>query len=178
MITPNNPLQEQGTAAQQLVERASAFWVKAGYQSDSAEGLGADGRIALVHGLVDLWVKSYIALLEGFIAGPGSWLGSGQASEPVPSEVIDVAPRQYPREITIDAPFVRLGLPTVTMPKSAIAFQPPFLPAGITQFRIVLKDYRFIGANYTGKITLTTQPAAGLKPQDLVSDEQVVTVGL
>ena len=43
----------------------------------------------------------------------------------------------------------------------------------------MLKDYRFIGSNFTGTIKLTTAATAtNLAPQDLVSDEKVVTVGL
>jgi hypothetical protein len=133
----------------------------------------------LGHNLVDLWVKSYVALLELFIAGPGYGAGSSTTSEPLPSEMIDVAaPRIYPRQVKIDTPFVRVGQPRVTIPNSAIAFQPEFLPAGITKFRIILKDHRFIGANYTGKITLTSTQVTGLSPADLVPDEQVVIVGL
>jgi hypothetical protein len=70
-------------------------------------------------------------------------------------------------------------LPTVTIPASAVTFDPPFLPAGLTEYRIVLKDYRFIGSNFTGKIKLTTAPIstdAGLV--DIAPDETVVTVGL
>jgi hypothetical protein len=165
------------TELRQHISDAGRIFAEAGVQSDTGVGLDIDERIMLGHNLVDLWVKSYVALLELFIAGPGFGAGS-QSAEPVPSEVIDVGGRTYARRVTIDAPFVRVGQPNVTLPKSAITFQPDFLPAGITQFRMVLKDYRFIGANYSGKITLTTVPAAGLSPTDMVPDEQVVTVGL
>jgi hypothetical protein len=172
VTTPN-------AALRQHIGDASKLWVEAAEKSDTVVGLDMDERIILGHNLVDLWVKTYIALLEAFIAGPGGFgAGSSQASEPLPSEVIEVTPRTYPRQVTIDVPFVRVGQPTVTIPRSAIAFLPEFLPAGITQFRIVLKDYRFIGANYSGRITLTSAPAEGLSPADLVPDEQVVIVGL
>ena len=73
MTTPNNPLQEQVAAAEQIIGQARALWVAAAQKSDSAEGLGADGRIQLVHGLVDLWVnnsKPYVlgALKNGWVA--------------------------------------------------------------------------------------------------------------
>ena len=172
MTTPN-------TAVQQLVGDASKLWAEAAEQSDTVAGLGIDDRIKLGHSLVDLWVKTYIALLQAWIAGPTGGPGSSMASEPLPSEIIDVVPRHYPRQIIADGPFVRVGLPKIKIPKSAITFQPAFLPAGVTEFRIVLKDYRFIGANYTGSVTLTASAGvAGLSPTDLVSDQKVVTVGL
>ena len=167
------------TEIRQLVSDATKLWVEAAEQSDTAAGLAIDERIKLGHSLVDLWVKGYISLLEAFIKGPGYGSGgSSQAAEPLPSEVIKVAERPYPRQVTIESPFVRVGQPKVEIPKSAIGFAPEFLPAGITQFRIVLKDYRFIGANYIGKLALTTVPAPGFSAADLVPDEQVVTVGL
>jgi hypothetical protein len=173
VTTPNASLR-------QLVGDSSKLWVDAAEQSDTLLGLGMDDRIKLGHSLVDLWVKTYIALIQAWIGGPsGGGPGSSMASEPLPSEVIDVAPRNYPRQITADGPFVRVGLPKIKIPKSAIAFQPAFLPAGVTQFRIVLKDYRFIGANYTGSVTLAASAGmAGLSPTDLVNDQKVVTVGL
>jgi hypothetical protein len=171
MTTPN-------TAIRQIVGDTSKLWVEAAEQSDTIVGLGIDDRIKLGHSLVDLWVKTYVALLQAWIGGPAGGPGSSMASEPLPSEIIEVVPRHYPRQITADGPFVRVGQPKITIPKSSIAFQPAYLPAGITQFRIVLKDYRFIGANYTGSVTLTAGTTTGLSPTDLVPDQKVVTVGL
>ena len=97
-----------------------------------------------------------------------------QGTEPLPSEIVDVkTATSYPRQIEVVGPFVRVGLPKVTIPPWAIEFQPSFLPAGITQFRLVLRDYRYVGANYTGTIRLSTQAVANIVP-----DEKVVTVGL
>ncbi len=174
MTTPTTPMQTQSAVAKQLIDKAAEIWVEAGEQSDSTEGLGIDGRITLVHGLVDLWMKSYAMLVQALIKGPGYWPGMSQATEPLPSEIVEADDaKPYARQIEAVGPFVRVGLPNVTIPQWAIGFQPSFLPAGITQFRLVLKDYRYVGANYTGKIRLSTQALTNIVP-----DEKVVTVGL
>jgi hypothetical protein len=163
-------MQTHSAVSQQLIDKAAEIWVAAGKQSDSADGLGVDGRIALVHGLVDLWMKGWATFVECAIKGPGALPGSSQASVPLPSEMIEVSATTYPRQLHAKGPFVRVGLPKVTIPVSAIGFEPPFLPAGFTQFQIALKDYQYVGANYTGTVVLSTQA--------LVPDEKVVTVGL
>lgn len=173
MTTPTNRFQAHSAVAQQLILKAAERWVEAGEQSDSAEGLGVDGRIALVHDLIDLSMTGWATLVECVIKGPGFLPGMSQATEPLPSEIIEVDSAPYPRQLQADGPFQRVGLPQDTIPVSAIGFDPPFLPAGVTQFRLVLKDYRYVGANYTGKIALTTQAVANVAPY-----EKVVTVGL
>ena len=173
MSTPTTPIQTQSALGQELIDKAAKLWTDAAKQSDSADGLGIDGRIALVHGLVDLWAKGWAAAIQTLIKAPGFW-GMPQPTEPMPSEIIDVkAATTYPRQIEVVGPFERVGLPTMTIPPWAIGFQPSFLPAGITQFRLVLKDHRYIGANYTGTIRLSTQSVANIAP-----DDQVVVVGL
>ncbi len=170
MSTPATRLQAHNAIAQQLIDKAAELWTEAGEQSDCEEGLGVDGRIALVHGLCDLWTKGWATLAECIIAGPPSSLCMSQADAPLPSETIEVAPTSYPRQIEAEGAFVRVGLPQITLPPSAIGFEPPFLPAGVTQFQIVLLDYNYAGANYMGKIKLSTQ--------SLAPDEMMVTVGL
>jgi hypothetical protein len=162
---------QQGLIAQELIDRASTLWVEAAERSD-AEGLGVDDRVKLVHSLCDLGVQSYVAMIRALIAGPALATGAGQASTPQPSELITVDRQSYARALT-PKDFVRVGIPGITVPPSAIGFQPDFLPAGITQFQIVLKDYRFVGANYTGKVVLTNMADPAATP-----DEKVVTVGL
>jgi hypothetical protein len=168
--------------AQKLIEDAKNMWIAAAEQSDSADGLGIDGRIGLVHGLVDITVKSWVALLEAIIKGGGAFFpgpGSSTGNTPLPSETIQVPATPYARQIEADGPFVRVGMPTVTIPPTAITFDPEFLPAGLSEIRIILKDNRFIGSNFTGKIKLTsTSSAATLGLPDIVPDEKVVTVGL
>jgi hypothetical protein len=167
-------MKTQSAVAQELIDKAADLWSEAGEQSDSADGLGIDGRIALVHGLIDLWAKGWATAIQALIKGPGFLPGMSQATEPLPSEIIDVkTATSYPRQIEVVGPFVRVGLPKMTIPPCAIEFQPSFLPAGITQFRLVLRDYRYVGANYTGTIKLSTQAVANIVP-----DEKVVTVGL
>jgi hypothetical protein len=126
-----------------------------------------------VHDLIDLWMTGWATLVECVITGPGLLLGTSQASAPLPSESIEVPATTYPRQLQAKGPFVRVGLPKVMIPLFAIGFEPSFLPAGLTQFRIVLKDDSYVGANYTGTIVLSTQALANIAP-----DEKVVTVGL
>jgi hypothetical protein len=164
------PAQTHSAVAQQLIDKAAQVWVEAGEQSDSAKGLGIDGRITLVHNLIDLWAKGGAALVQCAIKGPPTLPGSSEASVPLPSENIEVPATTYPRQLQAKGPFVRVGLPNVTIPVSAIGFEPSFLPAGITKFQIALKDYQYIGANYTGTVLVSTEA--------LVPDEMVVTVGL
>jgi hypothetical protein len=171
--TPTTPIQTQSVLGQELIDKAATLWTEAAKQSDSAAGLGIDGRIALVHGLVDLWAKGWAAAIQTLLKAPGFW-GTPQATDPLPSEIVDVkTATTYPRQIEAVGPFKRVGLPTMTIPSWAIGFQPSFLPAGITQFRIVLKDDRYIGANYTGTIKLSTQSVVNIVP-----DELAVVVGL
>ncbi len=173
MSNPATPFQAYSAVAQQLIDKASQLWVEAGEQSDSKEGLGIDGRIALVHNLIDLWMTSWATLVECVVKLPGALPKTSQASEPLPSEFIEVKSADHVRQLEADGPFVRVGMPKVAIPASAIGFKPPFLPAGVTQFQLVLKDYRYVGANYTGKVKLTTQAVANVAPE-----EKVVTVGL
>lgn len=173
MTTLTTPLQAHSAVVQQLIDKAAELCMGAGEQSDSADGLGIDDGIALVHDLIDLSMKGWATLVDCAIKGPGSLPGMSQATEPLPSEIIEVEPTSYPRQIQAEGPFVRVGLPRVTVPEWCIGFKPPFLPAGVTQFQLVLKDYRYVGANYTGKIKLSTQAVANIAPE-----EKVVTVGL
>jgi len=186
MTNPNTPLQQRGAAvqqvAQQLVGEASSLWTEAADQSDSAEGLGIDGRIQLVHGLVDLWVKGNVALLQALLAGPRGGTEAGQsgistlrASEPLPSEVVVVPAQPYARRLEAKGPFTRVGLDKRTIPRSCIAFTPEVLDANETELQIHLKEFRFVGANYTGTVVLTGEPTAASGP---APDEQVVIVGL
>ena len=176
MTTPTSPLQEQVAAAQELIGQAGALWVAAAEQSDSADGprhrrpnsIGARSRRSVGEGLC----RMAGSLHQGrrFL----TWY-TPQATEPLPSECHRRAPRQHtlrgrsrPSARSCESACRRSPFPA-----AGIVFSPPFLPAGITQFRIVLKDYRFIGANYTGKIKLTTAATAtNLAPQDLVSGRE------
>ncbi|KWX67567.1 hypothetical protein [Mycobacterium sp. NAZ190054] len=179
MTGPTNPVDVHRATTQKLIADTSRLWNTAAAQSDSAEGLGIDGRIGLVHGLIDAWVKAYVAFLETLIKSGGCLPVPSTLGPPLPSEEITVTPRTFPRDLEFVGPLVRVGLPEVTIQPPAVAFDPPFLPAGIDRFRIVLVDHRFIGSNYAGTVRLSSSAAAtNLSPQDLVPDEVSVTVGL
>jgi len=176
VTSPNALIQQQGAVAQQLIEQASALWVKAAEQSDSTDGLGIDGRINLVHNLIDLWAQGYAALVKALIAGPisGPNPSTGQTSVPQPSEPITVPKQPYMRKLTPFGPFERLGIVKTTIPASCIKFKPEILEENGDTFQIVLADYAFSGANYSGKVVLTrTEGVSGATP-----DELAVTVGL
>jgi hypothetical protein len=73
-----------------------------------------------------------------------------------------VDPTSYPRTLQAASAFSRIGLSQTKIPAYSIGFDPEVLPAQATEFRVVLKDQRFIGANYTGTVRLTnaTNPKA------------------
>jgi hypothetical protein len=137
---------------------------------DKAGTWGLDGWIRTIHNLIDLQVRTYAAVLQSGISGP-CWSGS-PVSRPLPSEDITVAPKDYPRDLTA-SDFARLGIPHAKLPAFCIGFEPEFLPAGETRFRVFLRDYRYVGANYTGKITLTSRTR-----QAAESETKTVIVGL
>jgi hypothetical protein len=143
--------------------------VKNAADEDRAGTWGLNGWIRTIHDLIDLSVRTSAAVLQGAVSGP-FW--AEQPDEPLPSEPITVPSTTYPRTLKA-AGFERVGLPGVKLPDYCVGFQPPVLPAGKTDFRIVLRDYRFVGANYTGKVILTSLTDVGAK-----SDEMPVTVGL
>jgi hypothetical protein len=176
VTSPNALIQQQGKAAQQLIEQASALWVTAAEQSDSADGLGIDARINLIHSLVDLWVKGCAAVVQALIAGPIYSPGPSTdlVSVPQPSEPITVPPQPYLRKLTAFGPFERLGSVKTTIPTSCIRFKPEILDENGTTFRIMLADYGFAGANYSGKVVLTRTDGLTVPPPD----ELAVTVGL
>ena len=172
MTAPATRLSQHGDAAKQLIGRASGLLVEAADQSDGT-GLGIDARINLMHSLVDLTVKGYVSLLQIALAGPNFGTTTTTAADPWPSEEITVDARSYPRSLAAKD-FCRVGATGSAVPKSCIAFQPDILPAGFTTFRIVLKDYSFVGSNFTGTVILTSlDPTAAAKPE-----EKAVTVGL
>jgi hypothetical protein len=173
--TPNPPMRTHSAAAQQLTSKVAQRWVQAGDQSDCAEGLGIDGRITLVHDLCDFGMKGWALLAECLVSGPGAWFGTSCecACKPLPSEPIEVPATTYSRQIEAVGPFVRVGMPNISVPVSAIAFQPASLPPGATQFQVVLTNYDYLGANYTGTIRLSTQAV-----NNVAAVDKVVTVGL
>jgi hypothetical protein len=143
--------------------------VKNATDEDKAGTWGLNGWIRTIHDLIDLSFRTSAAMLQAAVSGP-FW--ADQPDEPLPSEPITVAAANYPRALAAVG-FERVGLPQAKLPDYCVGFQPPVLPAGKTDFRIVLRDLRFVGANYTGKVILTSTTDAGA-----TREEKRVTVGL
>jgi hypothetical protein len=141
-------------------------------KTDKAGDWGLDAWIRVIHELVDLQVRTGAAVLQTVVSGP--WWTEPLDDEPQPSDPQKVEEvRNYPRRMQAASSFVRIGLPRMAIPAHSIGFDPEVLPAGAEEFRVVLKDYRFVGANYTGTVRLTnaTNPRAA-------PDDQKVIVGL
>jgi hypothetical protein len=145
-----------------IVENAS--------DTDKAGKWGLDGWIRTIHDLCDLQVRTFATVLQAGIAAP--WWAAESPDEPVPADPIPVKPKNYPRALSASA-FRRVGLPGTTIPPYSLGFEPEILPAGATEFRIVLKDDRFLGANYEGSVLLTPTSGSAARP-----DTVEVIVGL
>jgi hypothetical protein len=120
-------------------------------QVDKDGKWGLDGWIRTIHDLVDLQVRTAAGVLQMGLAGPW-WVTPAEHSVD-PTEV-DVSPAvDYPQMVSA-SPFARVGYPDTVIPAYSIDLEPDVLPAGAATLTIALKDTRFVGANYTGKITL------------------------
>jgi hypothetical protein len=166
---PRKPLRRHAAVARSAMAQLRAITNEAAKDNDAGT-LGVDGWIRTGHRLIDLQVRTFAGFLQASMAGP--WWAEPPSSDPLPSEPIPVPTEaQIPgTTITIAEPFVRVGLPRVTIPNNVIKFLPDVLSSGQQSFQIALKDYDYVGANYTGKVRLS---APG-KPDEVVP----VTVGL
>ena len=137
-------------------------------KTDKAGQWGLDAWIRVIHELVDLQVRTSAAVLQAAISGP--WWTEPVDYEPQPSDPVEVDATNYPRTLQAASPFVRIGLPRMAIPAHSIGFVPEVLPAGATEFRVVLKDYRFVGANYKGTVHLTpaNDPKAAPADKDVI----------
>jgi hypothetical protein len=141
-------------------------------KTDKDGDWGLDAWIRIIHELVDLQVRTTAAVLQVAIAGP--WWTEPSDDDPQPSDPVKVKKeRDYPRKLQAASAFVRLGLPQTTIPPTSIGFDPEVLPAKGKEFRVVLKDQRFVGSNYEGTVVLTNEDDPNAEP-----DTQEVTVGL
>jgi hypothetical protein len=140
-------------------------------KTDKAGDWGLDAWIRVIHELVDLQVRTSAAVVQAALSGP--WWTEPVDYEPQPSDPVGVDATNYPRTLQAASAFVRIGLPQMVIPAHSIGFDPEVLPARATEFRVVLKDYRYVGANYRGTVRLT--PAAD--PKATPYDKEV-TVGL
>jgi hypothetical protein len=139
---------------------------------DKSGEWGLDAWIRTIHELVDLQVRTSAAILQSAIAGP--WWIEPPDVEPEPSDPVTAdESKNYPRTLQAASAFVRIGLPRMTIPAYSIGFDPEVLPANAREFRVVLKDYRFVGANYEGTVRLTHESDPNVAP-----DIQKVIVGL
>jgi hypothetical protein len=170
MTNRDTLFQRPAAAAQGFLDNVNALARDAARQNDAGT-LGMDGWMRTGHQLIDLWVRTYASYLQAALSGPW-WTSPAVSGEPLASEPIVVSEERYPRTFRIVEPFARVGLPRTRIPAQAIRFEPDPLPIGATEFRIALKNYDFVGANYTGKIALipagsatTAQPE---KPIDVI----------
>jgi len=168
MSSRNVKILQQADMMRGLGDQLSTI-VKNAANEDKSGTWGLDGWIRTIHDLIDLSVRTYAAVLQAAMSGP--WWRE-QPNEPSPSDPVTVPGKDYPRSLKASK-FERVGLPAEKIPDYCIGFQPAVLPAGKTDFRIFLKDDRFIGANYTGKVILASLNDVGAK-----GDEKRVTVGL
>jgi hypothetical protein len=166
-------LEQAATMPRSAMEGLTAIAQDAARQNDAGT-LGVDGWIRTGHRLVDLAVRAYAGFLQALIAGPW-WAAPAPSGAPSPSEPIPVTAQSYQRKFTIVKPFTRVGIPRMRIPNQFIRFEPELLPAGAKEFRIALRNYNFVGANYTGTIHLSKAAAApGAQPEKPIE----VTVGL
>jgi hypothetical protein len=166
---PSGTLQQQEDTARALLYQLNVI-ADAAAAEDKAGKWGLDGWIRTIHNLVDLQVRTYAALLQTSLTG--SWWKKLFFGEPRPSEPILVDPEPFVRDLRAGT-FTRLALSKRTILPPLIGFRPEYLPAGATQFRMYVKDYGYIGSNYTGDVFLTSR--ATTPP---VSKKITVTVGL
>ena len=183
MSTPTPEFKNQAAAvtvvASQLMSQAGALWTTAAEKSDTLEGLGIDERINLLHNLVDVWVKGYASMLQAALAsqkGAQAPLAPGRLTQ-----TVSVEPADYARQVSAAGPFTRVGIDSRVIPVSSIAFEPPTLAAGATDFVFVVKDVDFVGSNYRGSVTLTPTPDTPLqdgKGGQRAPQTEAITVGL
>lgn len=140
-------------------------------KTDKAGDWGLDAWVRIIHELCDLQIRTSAAVVQAALSGP--WWTEPVDDDPQPSDPVQVDARSYPRTLQAASAFVRIGLPRMAIPPYSIGFDPEVLPAQATQFRVVLKDYRYVGANYKGTVHLTPVADPTATP-----DDKEVTVGL
>lgn len=168
MTAPRKPLGRHAAIARGAIQQLRAVTTEAAADNDAGT-LGVDGWTRTAHRLIDLQVRTLAGLLQASLAGP--WWAEPLSGEPPPSEPIDVKTKAtYQRKISVAAPFARAGLSWVKIPNEVIRFIPEVLDPENESYQIALKDYDYVGANYTGKVRLS---ASGQKDEVFP-----VTVGL
>jgi hypothetical protein len=153
-VNPNATLAHQENTTRALLYQLNKIIGDAAVE-DKAGKWGLDSWIRTIHNLIDLQIRTYAAILRAGIDDLS--LFDVFLGVPLPSEPMDVPhPQQFALNIQA-VEFTRVGKPNTKLDGSHIGFLPEYLPAGATTFRMFVKDYRFIGHNYTGKIVLTNR---------------------
>ncbi|TGD87266.1 hypothetical protein BayCH28_12775 [Mycolicibacterium sp. CH28] len=171
MTAPRAQLHRQAGLTREYVDQINAIAQDAARRDDAGRW-GIDGWIRLIHNLLDLQVRTYATAVQATLAGPSWWLPP-TSTRPLPADPVDVPDRDYPRSVSVAAPFTRIGRGDIRIPLGALVFEPPVLAAGDTSVRVVLTDDRFVGANYTGMLRLRRTDGVARE-----SDTVTVTVGL
>ena len=168
MTAPRKPLGRHAAIARGAIQQLRAITTEAAEDNDAGT-LGVDGWIRTAHRLFDLQVRTFAGFLQASLAGP--WWAEPPSGEPPPSEPVEVKTKtEHQRNISVATSFARVGLPWVKIPDHVIGFIPEVLPPGADTFQVALKDYDYVGANYTGKVRLSAQG----QPDEVID----VTVGL
>jgi hypothetical protein len=174
---PGSTNPDPNLRAQEDTVRALLYGVdviaKTAADEDKAGTWGVDGWVRTIHDLIDLQVRTYAAIIK-YGAADLKELAAGTSGVPLLSEWVTVPDaKDFDRNLTAGT-FTRCWLPGQTVDASLIGFQPEYLAAGATKFRVYLKDHRFTGANYCGRVTLTARDSTS----SAYHDDLMVTVGL
>jgi hypothetical protein len=170
MTAPKNRMRQTANITRGYFREVKTITEKAS-KTDKAGEWGLNAWVQIIHELVDLQVRTGATVLQTALAGP--WWTEPLDVEPEASDPVTVEATNYPRTLQAASPFVRVGLPRTAIPAHSIGFDPEVLPAGAEEFRVVLRDYRFIGANYAGTVRLIPVGDAKAAPT-----EKEVIVGL
>ena len=172
MTGPGGQFNEYADALKDVIKKGTESTVAAAKRADD-DDFGIDARISTAHQFVDMEIKGHAKLLETVIKGPWVPVVSGT---PEDSDPIYVAAEPYDRIIEAIDPWVRVGITTDKLPAHLINV-PKVLPANASSFRIGLKDYNYIGANYRGQLVLK-RAAAGTNALADDGPPFTVTAGL
>jgi hypothetical protein len=171
MSQPYDQFAEYSAALKDVIKKGTEMTVEAAKRAD-ADDFGIDARISTAHEFVDTEIKGHAKLLETLIKGP---LVPIVSNIPLDSDPIYITPVPYDRTVEAKAPWVRIGLNTEILPVNVIKV-PAVVPANSGSFKIGLKDYNYIGANYRGDLVLK-KAATGTNA--LADDGEItVTAGL
>ena len=154
-------------ALKDVIKKGTELTVEAAAKADADE-FGIDARISTAHEFVDTEIKGHAKILETLIKGP---LVPVVSNTPPDSDPIYITPAPYDRTVEAVAPWVRIGLNSEILPVHLIKV-PAVVPANSGSFKIGVKDYNYIGANYRGQLLLK-RAATGT---NALADDASITV--